>query len=915
MQKLSVQQLPSIFKDLTKVAYDETANKLTFTNVKGDVLEVELSPKDNFMLNASYDSTTHKTTLTYLDGTTKDLDMSDLYNIYTGVNDTQIKVEVDSDNKIKATIKNASITRNKLASDVTEELDTDKEDIEKLKKAIESINSATASDLGDKAVLPLVESAFDTWQPRGLNIEAAEDFKDEYAYGYCFTGPHYMTQNRPFNRIKVMVGVPGWCRIGIVRGTGTNQYDGVARGIYKASTTYETEDVYPVDLIPGNDGSDTTADGKKHKALKKWLVCQWVATPGLHEFDIPEEVITSPLEYVYMECRGGVSGFAMNRTGAAITTGDLTIADAYLPNALACPTQFVSKTYFGAGSYAMSNNMLDSSARIKYSSLTNAGVVKAAWDSVSTVLDTDRECHYDNEAYGWLNIGLYEKGASGVVVFQPIVENVLSKSANMLNNLTTENCMYSWVPDWEGQKILAEKKSAIYAIDLFVASPGDLTVYLMASEDPAKNYIKKCWTLRLRAIGPQRIHLPEEVVLQEGEYLGFGGCTEAVFHTVHEDLTEISDTSKKLLRGYVDTASFLYGNPVVNNFTSIGDDPTGVTDCVPYDAIRGDSEIHGFRTWRNVKLTNDTKKFDFTGAEFLGAGTTRVNIGLVTRSGRHSKIEDLNVSITGDSITTYNGIVSKTDDWGGTVNAAGNNAIFYPNAGAGHVNSPDQTWWGKFIKDNRARLIRNDAWSGSKVSGTDSATSSTACASTIRTKMLHGTKQSYEPNTTTGLAYPYGSPELIVCMIGTNDLSGGVAAGAYSNTEPTDISTILGAFEKMVARHKLNYPGAKLMYFMIPRGNTQPYPYTNANGYSISQMAAGMEYIAKAMGAYFVPLSYFHGLDSVEGVSRILFTPTGGYVHPREDGTHYTVTDRLHPNATGHALIANGLTRFIESNF
>lgn len=918
MQKLSVQQLPNIFKDLVKVSYSGAANKLTFTSVDGNVLDVELSPKKNYVLDASYNSTTHKIKIDYLDGTSSNLDLKDLYNIYTGVDNTQVKIEVDANNKIKATIKDATITRAKLASDVTNELDLDRKDIDELKKAFESQTAMSAADMGDTPVLPLLDNVGHTWQRKSVGTADA-DFKDENPAGYAFTGPEYLTKNRSFNRIKVNVIVPGWIRVGIVRATGPNEYDGVARGFCKAGYTYKTSDVYPVSLIPGGDGSDTTADGKAHTTLKKWLVVQWVASPGIHEFDIPTETLTSPFEYVYCECRTGISGFAMNRSGAAVTVGGVSLPNNTIPNALSWPTTYVTKTNFNSGSYALSNNILDASAQITYSGSTNSGVVNSGWMDLVPNSGANRDFIINQQSYGWLNIGLYERGSAGTVTCAPVIENAITQSAPLQDTLTVTNCSL-WVPDYEGQQVLAKKRSRIYAIDLIVTQPGDLSVYLMNSTDPAIAKVLKVWTLRLRAIGRQTVHLPEEVILMEGQYLGIGGLTESTWVQRYEP--SAITTSNKFNRGYADTARFAYVNGALNtlynNFSAFGDDPTGVTNIIPYSGATDSYANTGFGLWSNIKYVGGSKYMDFSSATYSDASNrsnSYLNVGLVVRTNRRTKLEDLNVSITGDSISTYSGTISQTSDFGVEHNAAGSNAIFYPNAASGLVNSPDQTWWGLLIKNNRARLIRNDAWSGSQVGGTDSTTNSTACASIIRTKMLHCEKPTYSPNTTTGLAHPYGYPEVIFCMIGTNDLSGNRAAGAYSNTAPTDISTILGAFQTMVARHRTNYPFAKLVYFMIPRGSTAPYPYTNASGYSISQMAEGMEYVAKAMGAYFVPLSYFESLNlPAETPALVYWTPTG-YSHPRAAGSNWGKTDKLHPNILGHQIIANALTRFVESHF
>lgn len=619
-------------------------------------------------------------------------------------------------------------------------------------------------------------------------------------------------------------------------------------------------------------------------------------------------MITSPLEYVFMECRTGVSGFCMNRSGADVTVNNMTIANNVIQNAVSYPSTYVTKTQLNNGGYALSNNMLDASAQISYSSLTNAGVVYSNWSNLSALLTTDKALGRGVSG-GWLNIGLYERGTSGNTYLDPVVDDCVTRSVT--TSSTVNHAIYGYGPKYEYQQILAKNKKRIYGIELVVTTPGDLTFYIFSSNDPATCRVVRQWTLRIRAIGRQLIHLPEEVILQEGQWCGVGGCTEAVSY-YKPDIADCS-TSGAFNQGYRDTAVFTYALPTVSNWTCKGDDETGVQDLIPYSSAIED-KMTGYSYWADVKYTGDKDTpFDFTSARYIESGGY-LNVALVCRSGERSKLEDLNVSITGDSITTYNGVVSRTDDFGGVTNAAGNNAIFYPNAGSGLTASVDNTWWGILIKDTRARLIRNDAWSGSKVSGTDSNTSSSACASQVRTRMLNGNSAPYVPNTTTGLAHTYGNPEVIFCMIGTNDLSGGVAAGSYSNTAPSDISTILGAFQVMVARHKVNYPGARCVYFMIPRGSTYPYPYTNSNGFSIAQMADSMEYIAKAMGAYFVPLSYFEQLNQNETASRIMWTPTG-YSHPRKTGSTWGSTDKLHPSINGHQLIAHALERFVESHF
>lgn len=911
-------------KDLVSVNLD--GNDLTFTSYKGDTTTVTIPDIDNLYKDVTFDTTDHKLTFETVDGTTKDIDLSSLIDVYDVDDTDEIDMTLDSDNKISAEIKTASVKREKLAVDVTDELDTDRKDIDDLKDTISTMGNQQPADEGDIAIVPLLFGDDCVWRKIDTK-DASGNYVDAAPAGYVFTGNRETVIGRMFNRIKVNVYTPGWIRIGICRGTGTDEYDGVARGFCKAGYDYNTTDTYPVSLLPDGDGSDTTCDGKPHTMLRKWLVCQWIASPGVHTFDIPDTTITSPCEYVFLEDRTGISGFAMNRSGSTVSGNGLDVASGVIPNAQSWPTAYVSATNFNSGSYAVSRNMLDASADIIYQ-ITSRGPQYSSWCSLAPYTTTDSTISR-NMATGWLNIGLYQRGSSGVISHAPVLENGLAKS---VENCSLTDSLRGWTPDYEAQQELAKQQKEIYAIDLIVATPGELTMYKMSGITPETARVHAVYTLPLRAIGRQTIHLPEPVLLQEGEYLCFGGVTEAAMYYTGDVTDSTFSTSGSLNVGYKDTAQFVYHGGTdlgynITNWSCFGDDATGIqNNNLPYSGVAGRLTHKGFNRWLGVKFVGGSQKFDFTDAEYVlkeeeMAGTDAeenyLNIALLARSGRHSKLEDKNISITGDSITTYRGTISTTNDFGGVTNAAGDNAIFYPNSASGAVNSPDQTWWGLLIKNNRARLIRNDAWSGSQVGGTDSTTSSTACASTIRTRMLNGTAAMSTANTAGKPRHPYGNPEVIFCMIGTNDLSGGRTVGAYSNTAPTDISTLLGAFQTMIARHKTYYPYAKLVYFMIPRGSTFPYPYTNGTtNYSISQMASEMEYIAHAMGAHFVPLNYFEGIDRTDSASQSYWTSTTGYTHPRiAGGQQFATTDRLHPNIMGHQLIANGLTRYVEENF
>lgn len=765
--------------------------------------------------------------------------------------------------------------------------------------------TGNAGDQGDKAILPLMTTATACYYAQPGSADG-QTFTDDIVGGYVFSSAQGQYLNKMFNRFKLFVLTPGWVRIGIVRGTGTDEYDGTLRGFCKAGRTYNTTDVYPTSLVNGE--PDTTCDGQSHTMLKKWLVVQWVATPGLHEFDIPDEVITSPVEFLYIECRQGVSGFAMNKGTTAVDSNGLSVPASIAPTAATWPTSYLTATNFNNGTYAVSNNMLDTSARYTYSANEGSnGVIYCSWNDVLTKNPAQNVVRTQN--FAWLNLGVYQRGNNGNTYLDPVVENCITKST-IYNNVNS--CLSGYGPSYDQQQILAAKGSRIYGIELIITNPGDLTFYVFSSIDPTKAKIVKAFTLRIRSVGKQLIHLPEEVILQPGQWCGVSGITEA---TIKGMPNATAFGSTVVNKGYYDDARFAYQLPTVSNWNQFGDDPTGVKNLRPFNSATGTYSTSTFQYWRNVKYIPETGKVDFTNAyiDYVAAANNGyLNVSLVIRGGNRSKLEDMNFSVTGDSISTYAGQISKTDDYGVTHNAAGDNAIFYPNSGSGLTVGIDTTWWGILGKQCRMRLVKNDAWSGSQVGGTDSNTSSTACASQIRTSMLSCSTSTAGANTTTGLGTPYGLPDAIFCMIGTNDLAGNRTTGAWTNTAPANIDTIIGAFEKMVALHKAKFPAARLVYFLIPRGNQTPYPYTNANGLSLAQLAEEFEKVATKLGAFFVPLNYFASLNRG---NYTLWTATAGCYHPRISVNTGIAVDYLHPSALGHQQIADGLQRFCEEVF
>ena len=257
--------------------------------------------------------------------------------------------------------------------------------------------------------------------------------------------------------------------------------------------------------------------------------------------------------------------------------------------------------------------------------------------------------------------------------------------------------------------------------------------------------------------------------------------------------------------------------------------------------------------------------------------TNRLNIGFIERGGTLSALEDKTISIQGDSITTFAGTI--TDG----------NAAYYSPAHK-YVNSIDATWWGLLVNECRMRLVRNDAWSGSRVSGTGT----NAMSSSARCSNLRGTNSSNE-------TYTYAGPEIIIIMCGTNDLGGNVSLGSLTDTTA---DTYMGAFKLMLQRIKSVNQMAKVVVFQLYRGNG--YNYANSGGTHQYEFQEAMEKLCKIYGAHYIDPEKL-------GIS---YPNTSYYTCDNTMETYgpplYTGCDYLHPNMQGMERIYAGVRSYLE---
>lgn len=254
-----------------------------------------------------------------------------------------------------------------------------------------------------------------------------------------------------------------------------------------------------------------------------------------------------------------------------------------------------------------------------------------------------------------------------------------------------------------------------------------------------------------------------------------------------------------------------------------------------------------------------------------------LGIALIERGSKLSSLEDKTISIQGDSISTFAGTITN------------GNATYYSTSHK-FVNSIDATWWGLLINECRMRLIRNDAWAGSRISGTgDNAMCSVARCSNI--KHVDSTVDTYQ----------YGAPEIIVVMAGTNDVSGNVEMGTADGA----VTTYMGAFKTMLVNLKSQCRNAKIVVFQLYRGNVLD--YANSGGKHQYEYQEAMANLCRRYGVYYIGPEHFD-LSFPNLQYYTCDNSLSDYGPPT-----YTSTDYLHPNMQGMERVYAGVRAYLES--
>lgn len=626
-----------------------------------------------------------------------------------GVMTAQDKVNLDK------TLPNAiSAEESRAMQAEAENLAVIKAETERAKAAEDEIRLSAGGDIvadsGDIPIMPLYRQA------NVLYSKVSEDMKDTATMAIYVNSYNKPYIGKPFNRIKMMLGTPGRCRISIV-----NEH------IFDANPTEE-------------------------QSVVKDLVNVMCTSTGYHYWDLDEDVVVEEGQFVGAWYTADCSRYTYNN--------DLTYLTAY-------PSGWIGRT-----------------------NLSETAMTEEEWTRYSA---------------GYLNIGLYKRGSGSDFEWGKIDETASSN--------TSPTNMY--VPI--GQEKLVGK--SIYKLRLNVSTIGYLTISLVNKAGTTQASIAKSWKLYIRQLGVQTIRLPEDIVLEEGQGIGF------------------------YAEG--DTCIFKFGG---------SDFGTAYT-------------LHRFYIYNKFNLSTMST-----------SANSRLNVGFIERGGKLSPLEDRTISIQGDSITTFAGTI--TDG----------NAAYY-SVNHKYVNTIDATWWGLLVNECRMRLIRNDAWSGSRISGAGAS----AMNNTARCAALKNVDSEVD-------TYQFGAPEIIVIMAGTNDVSGNVTLGEIGST---DVTNYIGAFTMMLRNIKTQCRNSKIVVFQLYRGNN--YDYTNTGGTHQYEYQEAMEKVCKIYGAHYVGPEHF-GISYPNTNYFTCDNSMSDYGLPT-----YTSADYLHPNMQGMERVYAGVRAYLES--
>ena len=106
---------------VTAIDFDATTQKITFRNLAGEALGNVDLVLESVIQDIDYNSTTKTLTFKLVNGTTTDIPLTDLIDIYTGVDGSEITVSI-TNNAISAVLKNGTIAKTRLTQTLQDEI-------------------------------------------------------------------------------------------------------------------------------------------------------------------------------------------------------------------------------------------------------------------------------------------------------------------------------------------------------------------------------------------------------------------------------------------------------------------------------------------------------------------------------------------------------------------------------------------------------------------------------------------------------------------------------------------------------------------------------------------------------------------------------------------------------------------------
>lgn len=228
-----------------------------------------------------------------------------------------------------------------------------------------------------------------------------------------------------------------------------------------------------------------------------------------------------------------------------------------------------------------------------------------------------------------------------------------------------------------------------------------------------------------------------------------------------------------------------------------------------------------------------------------------------------------NISILGDSISTFSGISNDATNTNSTI--AGN-AVWYPRGG---IDKSSEMWWAQTAEATGMNVLVNNSWSGSRVLNGSGAAYQTRC------EQLHD-------NTGDNAGT---NPDVIAVYIGINDFNAGLALGSFEKL--SDVysekdgyitpETVAQAYAIMVYKTIKKYETADVFLFTLPENGS------NRDTATLVKYNEMIKKIAAYFDCYVVDIANIAGYDYAA----------------------YTI-DGLHPNEGGMDLITDLFVRTLK---